>query len=76
MAGFVMISRWVVVAPTTIRSPSTLIPESPRPDRSTTTVGLFSRCFSTGMKVCPPASALASGSARAATASATVPGLV
>ncbi len=36
------------------------MPARPSLCRSTIADGLFSRCFSTGMKVCPPASALAS----------------
>ncbi len=55
--------------------PETLTPTSPSFARSTTTLGLFSRCFSTGISVMPPASAFASGSAPSAfTASARLDG--
>ena len=55
-------SAWVVIAPIVTLPPATRMAESPRPARSTSIEGLASRCFSTGMKVMPPASALASGS--------------
>ena len=52
----------VVIAPIVTVLPSDVMPDSPSPDRSTTAVGRFSRCFSTGMNVCPPASGLLSTS--------------
>jgi len=65
----------VVMPPTMMMALLTLTPVSPSFARSTTTLGLFSRCFSTGINVMPPASAFASGSAPSAfTASARLDG--
>src|ERR1700744_5980722 len=51
------------MAPMVMVLPVTVMPDRPNLDRSTTVDGLLSRCFSTGMKVWPPANALASSSA-------------
>ena len=68
-------AAWVVMAPMVTAPPETVMPVRPSLARSTTAVGLARRCFSTGMKVMPPASALASSSAVSAlTASARLPG--
>ena len=58
MSALAAISPWVVIAWMVTLSGAEVIPTSPRPCRSMIAEGLFSRCFSTGMKVWPPASAL------------------
>ena len=62
MSGLDRMVSCGVIAPMVIRPGAVVMPDRPRADRSTITLGLFSRCFSTGMKVCPPANALASTS--------------
>ena len=75
ISGLLAMAAWVVIAPMVTLSPETVMPVRPSFARSTTVDGLFSRCFSTGMKVWPPASALASMSADSVlTASARLPG--
>jgi len=75
ISGLLAIAACVVMAPMVTVSPDTVMPVRPSFARSTTVDGLFSRCFSTGMKVWPPARALASRSADSnATAFARVPG--
>ena len=70
-------SACLVIAPMTSLSPSRFTPRnSAIAERSTTALGLFSRCFSAGSRVCPPEMGRASGSAeRIFTASAMLPGL-
>jgi hypothetical protein len=71
-----MIWPCVVIAPMVILSGAAVMPTRPSACRSTIADGLLSRCFNTGMKVWPPASAFASMSSPSIlTASATVAGL-
>ena len=73
-----MTSKYGVIAPTTMPSPSSRIPfSSAIPPRSTSNDGAASRSRSTGSRLCPPAMILASSppSANAETASSTDPGL-
>jgi len=76
-SGLLATSMCRVSAPMTILSPSRFTPRSSAmPERSTTELGLFSRCFSAGSRVWPPEIGRASGSAaRIFTASATDEGL-
>ena len=74
MSGWLSIWWCVVMAPIVIVLPSDAMPVSPVLPRSTIIAGLFSRCFSTGMNVCPPASAFASMPPIARTASGTEAG--
>ena len=53
-------AAWVVMAPMVTVVGVTVMPVKPSLARSTTTLGLLRRCFSTGMKVWPPARAFAS----------------
>ena len=73
-SGSLSIAWCVAIAPIVTVLPSDRMPPSPSADRSTTALGLFNRCFSTGMNVCPPAIAFASSAPNARNASGSVAG--